>query len=277
MARQPSSLPEKSTTSNVRPYDQGLSEYEQWKRQVSRRFGESYVREYDSRRDEGTVDVQQKLSEARREAKWLVDKAIEVINIIQVRLDKNDDNREQDIGSSPYSPLDFSSVNERLKSLDRFVEANPGMPVSELVKQLFPEILEKSSPSPVVAAVVHGEQVGAAGSRPLPDGEDLRNRGLLYSQVFRSRPETDIIQHLRSNVWWDFISTGRLTRPELLKRDPSAYHALYRWASKPGHNLVAALDGHDIPTRSQVVRANLTPEAIREARRVSSLAYSRKK
>ncbi len=110
---------------------------------------------------------------------------------------------------------------------------------------------------------------------PMPTTEELEREGKLYSQAYTAaraeHRKYDIIAHLLA-TWVPWIETGELTRPELLARDNSAYFALARWLQKPDHDLKTALGGNrDIPTRSETAQASLTPEGIREARRISSL------
>lgn len=125
-----------------------------------------------------------------------------------------------------------------------------------------------------------------AQSRPLPTAEEIEREGWRYSDLnapgragrpkaaeARSANEAPIIKHLQS-YWMPWIESGQLSRPTLRNLDRSAYDALSTWVNRSGNDLKAAL-GHDIPTRSVIARATLTPESIREARRIVKLSRPR--
>ena len=99
-----------------------------------------------------------------------------------------------------------------------------------------------------VARSKHPKPAGA----PLPNKEDLAAAGNLYSQVLERNPSHNIIAHLRSPVWWQWIERDELTRPDLFHRDLSAYRALSKWVKKPGNDLQEALGGHDVPSKPKI-------------------------
>lgn len=108
-----------------------------------------------------------------------------------------------------------------------------------------------------------------------PTREELQTEGRLYSQAVATASEEGrsitIIDHLR-NVWMPWIEAGVLTRAELRRVDMAAYTELSKWARKPGNDLRVALEGYDVPTRSEVARSGLTPELVKRAERINALA-----
>lgn len=181
----------------------------------------------------------------------------------------------------PESPGDGMAVDftvpknyDSLLRLIQFARQHPEAPVRDALDAFLPEV-----------AVLDAESAALDASQdalPMPTAAEIAAQGKRYSNQHRpgrprgsrkddlADPANDpIIRHLRE-VWWPWIVSGQLTRPELLARDPSAYTALGRWLAKEGNSLVDAL-GYDIPSRSQAARANVTPEAIREAKRLVAI------
>ncbi len=159
---------------------------------------------------------------------------------------------------SDEEPTDQTTFAARLSWLAEFAQVNPEALVAERMRALFPEL---SGTQPIEST---------AADALVPTAEQLEREGNRYSDAYARDPSITIIDHLKSAVWWPTIERGALTRPILLHADKGAYAALTKWLRKDGNVLADAL-GREIPNKSQVVRASLTPEVIREARRIARL------
>jgi hypothetical protein len=117
-----------------------------------------------------------------------------------------------------------------------------------------------SVPSPTIGespswAVRIADQVESSPIPLMPEHRELERMGLLYKQrrlaALSEGRDYSIIDHLRV-VWGEWIKAGALTRPELRRRDLTAYNALAAWSAKPGNDLESAL-GNDIPTKAMLI------------------------
>ncbi len=81
------------------------------------------------------------------------------------------------------------------------------------------------------------------------------------------RKGEDVIAYIKAEdglkPWLD---AGVLDRPTLRKLCPRAHNSLRYWLQKPGNDLKN--EGLKIPTKNETLRDELTPEAVREARRI---------
>ena len=154
--------------------------------------------------------------------------------------ERNDETSDDDHGVNPENVIDLSSRSKR----------GGGAPHTRL-------------PMPTAAEIIaQGKRYSTQGRPGRPPGSNREN--------FADPANDPIIRHLKA-VWMPWIVSGELTRPELLARDPTAYSALGRWLAKEGNNLIDVLEGYDIPSRSQSARSNLTPQTVREAKRIVSI------
>jgi hypothetical protein len=90
-----------------------------------------------------------------------------------------------------------------------------------------------------------------------------------WAEAKAVRPDLTIIDHLRDQEVgygrWTQQAPG-LPRPRLLHIDEPAYASLARWLSRSGHELPPDLY---LPTKSQIIRTELTPERLRDAYRIT--------
>jgi hypothetical protein len=172
---------------------------------------------------------------------------------------------------------DLNSLLSRIKMV-KFDELASvlltNMGVDERHHELFVRLLEaarkgdETTLRAVQRAMDAPKEAAAPTERPAPQPLQLPEE-IPESQWYKNRPKGQSLRHFLEVDGWPapYVKAKILSRPELRKRDPSAYYAIYN--TKEGVQLPPDL----IPTKPQLVDeelSHLDRERVRDARRLAS-------